>query len=71
VETVREALLGLVKKNRIGTVLALLSFGSLPADLCRKSTDLYAREVVPYVREHGEAFLTQAIPGAAAGAGGA
>jgi hypothetical protein len=58
--------LAFVNEHRVGTVLALLSFGSLPEDLARKSTDLYAREVVPYVREHAAAVLGQAIPGAAA-----
>jgi alkanesulfonate monooxygenase SsuD/methylene tetrahydromethanopterin reductase-like flavin-dependent oxidoreductase (luciferase family) len=65
VETVRENLLELVKKNRIGTVLALLSFGSLPGDLARKSMDLYAEEVVPYVRKHGEEFFAASLPKAA------
>jgi hypothetical protein len=47
---VRERLLAYVRENSIGTVLALLQFGSLPADLTRRSMELYAREVVPWVR---------------------
>jgi len=53
-ETVRERLLGFVNELGLGTVLALLQFGSLPADLTARSTHLYATEVVPYVREHAE-----------------
>jgi alkanesulfonate monooxygenase SsuD/methylene tetrahydromethanopterin reductase-like flavin-dependent oxidoreductase (luciferase family) len=52
--TVRERLLVYVKELGLGTVLALLQFGSLPADLTARSTQLYATEVVPYVREHAE-----------------
>jgi alkanesulfonate monooxygenase SsuD/methylene tetrahydromethanopterin reductase-like flavin-dependent oxidoreductase (luciferase family) len=51
VETVRERLLGFVNELRLGTILALLQFGSLPADLTRRNIELYAREVVPWVRE--------------------
>jgi alkanesulfonate monooxygenase SsuD/methylene tetrahydromethanopterin reductase-like flavin-dependent oxidoreductase (luciferase family) len=52
--TVRERLLTYVNELGLGTVLALLQFGSLPADLTARSTHLYATEVVPYVREHAE-----------------
>jgi hypothetical protein len=47
-------LLTYVNELGLGTVLALLQFGSLPADLTARSTHLYATEVVPYVREHAE-----------------
>jgi alkanesulfonate monooxygenase SsuD/methylene tetrahydromethanopterin reductase-like flavin-dependent oxidoreductase (luciferase family) len=52
--TVRERLLGFVTELGLGTVLALLQFGSLPPDLTARSTRLYANEVVPYVREHAQ-----------------
>jgi hypothetical protein len=55
VETVRERLLEWVLHHRVGTVLALLSFGSLPAELAHRSTERYAREVVPWVRERATA----------------
>jgi hypothetical protein len=42
----------------VGTVLALLQFGSLPADLTARSARLYAEEVVPYVREHAETHFS-------------
>ena len=56
-ETVRERLLTFVKELGLGTVLALLQFGSLPADLTAKSMRLYATEVVPYVRKEAEAHF--------------
>jgi alkanesulfonate monooxygenase SsuD/methylene tetrahydromethanopterin reductase-like flavin-dependent oxidoreductase (luciferase family) len=56
-ETVAERLLGFVKDLRIGTVLGLLQFGSLPADLTRKSMTLFAREVIPAVRAEADAYF--------------
>jgi alkanesulfonate monooxygenase SsuD/methylene tetrahydromethanopterin reductase-like flavin-dependent oxidoreductase (luciferase family) len=53
-ETVAERLLGYIKGLGIGTVLALLQFGSLPEDLTAKSMQLYAREVVPHVRKEAD-----------------
>lgn len=53
-DTVRERLLAYVKELRIGTVLSLLQFGSLPAELTAKSTQLYATEVMPFVRKEAE-----------------
>jgi alkanesulfonate monooxygenase SsuD/methylene tetrahydromethanopterin reductase-like flavin-dependent oxidoreductase (luciferase family) len=57
VDTVRERLLELVTQLDLGTILALLQFGSLPADLTRHNIDLYASEVVPWVRERAEAHF--------------
>jgi alkanesulfonate monooxygenase SsuD/methylene tetrahydromethanopterin reductase-like flavin-dependent oxidoreductase (luciferase family) len=57
VETVRERLLEFVLRHRVGTVLGLLSFGSLPAGLARRSLERYAQEVVPWVRERAAATL--------------
>jgi hypothetical protein len=31
-------------------LLSMLQFGTLPADLTKKSTDLFAREVMPALR---------------------
>ena len=59
VETVRERLLGFVKEFRLGTVLALLQFGSLPEDLTRRNMELYANEVVPWVRERAELYFAE------------
>jgi alkanesulfonate monooxygenase SsuD/methylene tetrahydromethanopterin reductase-like flavin-dependent oxidoreductase (luciferase family) len=56
-ETVRERLSTFVKELGLGTVLALLQFGSLPAELTAKSMHLYATEVVPYVRAEAEGYF--------------
>jgi alkanesulfonate monooxygenase SsuD/methylene tetrahydromethanopterin reductase-like flavin-dependent oxidoreductase (luciferase family) len=48
---VREQLLDGVKRLRIGHLLALLHFGSMPTELCRKNIDLFCREVLPHL-EH-------------------
>ena len=59
VDTVRQRLLAKVTESKIGTVLALLQFGSLPGDLTRRSMELYATEVVPWVRERAEAHFRE------------
>jgi alkanesulfonate monooxygenase SsuD/methylene tetrahydromethanopterin reductase-like flavin-dependent oxidoreductase (luciferase family) len=48
--TVRAKLLEYREQIGFGHLLSLLQFGTLPADLTRKSMDLYAREVIPYLR---------------------
>ncbi len=53
-DTVRERLLTFVKELELGTVLSLLQFGSLPAEITARSAHLYATEVVPYVRKEAE-----------------
>jgi alkanesulfonate monooxygenase SsuD/methylene tetrahydromethanopterin reductase-like flavin-dependent oxidoreductase (luciferase family) len=49
--TVREQLMEGVKRLRVGHLLALLHFGSMPTDLCKKNIDLFAREVLPHVED--------------------
>ncbi len=58
-ETVRERLLAIVKELKLGTVLSLLQFGSLPADLTARSARLYATEVVPHVRAAADAHFAE------------
>ncbi len=48
-KTVREKLLNGVKRLRIGHLLTLLHFGSMPTDLCKANIDLFAREVLPHL----------------------
>ncbi len=48
-KTVREQLLDGVKRLRMGHLLTLLHFGSMPTELCKKNIDLFAREVLPYL----------------------
>jgi alkanesulfonate monooxygenase SsuD/methylene tetrahydromethanopterin reductase-like flavin-dependent oxidoreductase (luciferase family) len=50
-ETVREKLAHYIEKLGVGNLLTLLQLGSMPADLTRKNTDLFAAEVMPYLRK--------------------
>ncbi|MGB6536167.1 MAG: LLM class flavin-dependent oxidoreductase [Xanthobacteraceae bacterium] len=46
-KTVREQLIEYAKRLRLGHLLALLHFGSMPTDLCKRNIDLFAREILP------------------------
>jgi len=48
-KTVREQLLDGIKELRMGHLLALLHFGSMPTELCKRNIDLFSREVLPYL----------------------
>jgi alkanesulfonate monooxygenase SsuD/methylene tetrahydromethanopterin reductase-like flavin-dependent oxidoreductase (luciferase family) len=50
-KTVREQLLDGVKSLRMGHLLALLHFGSMPTEVCKNNIDLFAREVLPYLKD--------------------
>jgi alkanesulfonate monooxygenase SsuD/methylene tetrahydromethanopterin reductase-like flavin-dependent oxidoreductase (luciferase family) len=50
-KTVREQLLDGIKELRMGHLLALLHFGSMPTALCKRNIDLFAREVLPYLAD--------------------
>jgi alkanesulfonate monooxygenase SsuD/methylene tetrahydromethanopterin reductase-like flavin-dependent oxidoreductase (luciferase family) len=50
-KTVREQLLDGVKRLRMGHLLTLLHFGSMPTELCKKNIDLFGREVLPYLAD--------------------
>ncbi len=50
-KTVREQLLDGIKRLRMGHLLALLHFGSMPTALCKNNIDLFAREVLPYLAD--------------------
>jgi alkanesulfonate monooxygenase SsuD/methylene tetrahydromethanopterin reductase-like flavin-dependent oxidoreductase (luciferase family) len=49
--TVREQLMDGMKRLRVGHLLALLHFGSMPTDLCKKNIDLFARDVLPHLED--------------------
>jgi len=49
--TVRDRMIELIKCFGVGNVLGLFQLGTLPANLTRKSMDLYAREVLPALRK--------------------
>jgi hypothetical protein len=36
-----------MKRLRVGHLLALLHFGSMTTELCKRNIDLFAREVLP------------------------
>jgi alkanesulfonate monooxygenase SsuD/methylene tetrahydromethanopterin reductase-like flavin-dependent oxidoreductase (luciferase family) len=48
-KTVREKLLDGVRRQRIGHLLALLHFGSMPSEQTKRNIDLFAREVLPHL----------------------
>jgi alkanesulfonate monooxygenase SsuD/methylene tetrahydromethanopterin reductase-like flavin-dependent oxidoreductase (luciferase family) len=47
--TVKDRLLEGIKRLRIGHLLVLLHFGSMPHELCLKNIDLFCREVLPHL----------------------
>ena len=49
-ESVRQQLEEAAKALRVGHLMVLLQFGSMPPELVRKNTELFAREVMPHVR---------------------
>jgi alkanesulfonate monooxygenase SsuD/methylene tetrahydromethanopterin reductase-like flavin-dependent oxidoreductase (luciferase family) len=51
VETVRKTLLERMRDIGYGQQLCLMQFGTLPADLTRKNMELFATQVMPYLRE--------------------
>jgi alkanesulfonate monooxygenase SsuD/methylene tetrahydromethanopterin reductase-like flavin-dependent oxidoreductase (luciferase family) len=48
--TVRDRLLQGVERLRVGHLLALLHFGSMPHELCLQNIDLFSREVLPHLQ---------------------
>jgi hypothetical protein len=50
VETVKRRLATSMKEMGRGILLPLLQIGDMPADRTRKNMDLFAREVMPYLR---------------------
>lgn len=50
-DTVRSMLEKHQKEIGFGHLLTLLQFGTLPAELTRKNMEIYANEVMPYLRE--------------------
>jgi hypothetical protein len=48
--TVRERLAYAIQELHTGHLMVLCQFGSMPPDLARQNTELFAKEVAPYVR---------------------
>jgi len=53
-DTVRRKLIKYQGMTGMGNLLCMLQFGSLPADLTRKSMELFAREVMPALKPLGD-----------------
>ena len=66
VETVRAKMLEMINWLGVGNVLTLLQLATLPKDLTRRNMDLFATEVMPYLRR--ELGVGATAPTAAAGA---
>jgi alkanesulfonate monooxygenase SsuD/methylene tetrahydromethanopterin reductase-like flavin-dependent oxidoreductase (luciferase family) len=49
--TVREQLIEGIKRLRIGHLLALLHFGSMPHELCLRNIDLFCQDVLPHLQD--------------------
>ena len=49
--TVRDRLLDGIKRLRIGHLLTLLHFGSMPHELCMKNITLFSRDVLPHLQD--------------------
>ena len=49
--TVRDELKEAVKELKVGNLMLLLHFGDMPKHLVMKNTELFAREVMPYVKD--------------------
>jgi alkanesulfonate monooxygenase SsuD/methylene tetrahydromethanopterin reductase-like flavin-dependent oxidoreductase (luciferase family) len=59
-ETVRQRLSQYQGEIGFGHLLTLLQFGTLPAELTRKNMELYATEVMPWLRRNGAAGVQAA-----------
>jgi len=51
--TVRERLAAYARDLGVGNLIAMLQIATLPADLTEKNLRLFARDVMPYLREQG------------------
>jgi alkanesulfonate monooxygenase SsuD/methylene tetrahydromethanopterin reductase-like flavin-dependent oxidoreductase (luciferase family) len=50
-KTVREQLADCIRRLRVGHLMVLLQIGSMPKELAFKNTELFAKEVMPHVRD--------------------
>ena len=53
-ETVRRKLIEYQRVTNMGNLMCLMQFGTLPADLTKRSMELFAREVMPALRPLGD-----------------
>ena len=50
-ETVRQKILEIIQRSRVGNLLIQFHLGNMPKELVRKSMGLFANQVAPYLRE--------------------
>jgi alkanesulfonate monooxygenase SsuD/methylene tetrahydromethanopterin reductase-like flavin-dependent oxidoreductase (luciferase family) len=64
--TVREELRQAIKDLRVGHLMLILHFGSMPKELAAKNTELFAKEVMPFVKdmwsEYEDRWWPKALP---------
>ena len=58
----REHLTHAIKELKVGNLMLLLQFGDMPKELAMKNTELFAREVMPYVRDIWPGYETRWWP---------
>jgi alkanesulfonate monooxygenase SsuD/methylene tetrahydromethanopterin reductase-like flavin-dependent oxidoreductase (luciferase family) len=61
-KTVKETLIGYVKDIRLGNLLALMQFGTLPGDLTRRSMERFAESVMPDLRKAARELYGEVTP---------
>jgi hypothetical protein len=49
-ETVRDKLLDLVKRLRVGNLMLVMQLGSMPPELTRQNIDIFTSKVLPHLR---------------------
>jgi hypothetical protein len=68
-ESVRQQLEEVAKALNVGQMMLLLQFGSMPRELVRKNTELFATEVMPHLRslwsEYEDRWWIKPLPGEA------
>ncbi|HEV7732395.1 MAG TPA: LLM class flavin-dependent oxidoreductase [Candidatus Binatia bacterium] len=62
--TVREKMTEMIRTLGVGNVLVLPQLATLPADLTRRNQELFAAEVMPYLRRHATIAEAAAAHGA-------
>jgi alkanesulfonate monooxygenase SsuD/methylene tetrahydromethanopterin reductase-like flavin-dependent oxidoreductase (luciferase family) len=64
--TVRQQLAECIRTLRVGHLMVLLQIGSMPKDLALHNTALFAREVMPHMRELWSGYKDRWWPSGAA-----
>jgi len=59
--TVRERLAAIHASSGVGNLIAMLQIATLPADLTEKNLRLFAKDVMPYLREQGTRAPTRPV----------